>query len=97
MAWNTEEIQTVLKEIGYYAGRVTGELNEETKAAIRKLQEINLLDITGKWDDKTEAAAEKKRNRSSSGPGRSWLEDVEETDSNATSPKDEPELPEFLR
>lgn len=95
MAWTVLQIQTRLKEMGYYAGKVTGELNEETRAAIRKFQEITTLDPTGNWDEKTEQAIIKRSTSysSSSEPGGSWLEDV--TDDSNTG--DEPELPDFLR
>jgi len=51
--------QTVLQSAGYYAGPVDGELNAETKGALRRYQIRNQLEATGELTPETIAALNK--------------------------------------
>jgi len=46
--------QIRLRNLGYYEGDVTGELDEETKAALRLYQEDYELEVTGELDGPTQ-------------------------------------------
>jgi peptidoglycan hydrolase-like protein with peptidoglycan-binding domain len=49
-------VQRALKELGYYAGGITGSLGSTTRAAIAAFQQDNGLDVTGAIDPETVAA-----------------------------------------
>jgi peptidoglycan hydrolase-like protein with peptidoglycan-binding domain len=49
----TSEVQQALKDEGFYYGRITGEKDVDTKAAIRRYQIRNGLQITGEIDAET--------------------------------------------
>ena len=51
--------QTVLQSAGYYAGAVDGELNAETKGALRRYQIRNQLEATGELTPETIVALNK--------------------------------------
>ena len=51
--------QTVLQSAGYYTGSVDGELNAETKGALRRYQIRNQLEATGELTPETIAALNK--------------------------------------
>jgi len=44
---NAKEIQTALKNTGYYKGEIDGDIGSQTKEAIRKFQEANDLNPDG--------------------------------------------------
>lgn len=48
-----ENIQIMLKGLGYNPGRADGYFSKETEAAVKKFQEKNELHVTGKINDKT--------------------------------------------
>lgn len=48
-----EEIQKMLKELGFYRGFVDGKMGKETRSALTTFQKINSIDATGKADLKT--------------------------------------------
>jgi len=52
-------LQQRLNNLGFNAGSEDGELSEETRAALRKFQERQKLDITGEADAATKAAIQK--------------------------------------
>lgn len=41
------QAQKILKEKGHYSGEMTGSLNDETRAGLRKFQEVEKLKVTG--------------------------------------------------
>lgn len=49
----TRDIQSALKDAGFYYGQVNGEKNEETAAAIRRYQIRNGLQVTGSINQET--------------------------------------------
>lgn len=42
-----KQAQTLLKERGHYAGEVTGKLDPDTRAALKKYQEAESIKVTG--------------------------------------------------
>ena len=52
----TKNVQTSLKELGFYYGEVTGAMSPETTAAIRRYQIRNGLEVTGSLNDETKQA-----------------------------------------
>jgi len=48
-----ESVQQVLKDEGFYYGEVSGELNANLTAAIRRYQIRNGLQVTGELNDET--------------------------------------------
>ncbi len=49
----TTRVQAALSASGYYVGNISGELNEETRAALRKFQAKKNIPVTGRMDTKT--------------------------------------------
>lgn len=45
-----------LKSMGYYKGSLDGDLDDETKDALKTFQASNDIDVTGELDDKTRSA-----------------------------------------
>ncbi len=54
-----EQIQTALKNAGYYSGKIDGNSGPMTKAAIKEFQKANSLNADGKVGQKTWAALNK--------------------------------------
>lgn len=52
----TEQVQRTLKEQGFYYGEVTGAVNADTTAAIRRFQIRNGLQVTGELNAETRRA-----------------------------------------
>lgn len=42
-----KQAQALLKQRGYYAGEQTGQLNDDTRAGLRKYQETESIKVTG--------------------------------------------------
>jgi len=63
---SVKEIQTALKNAGYYAGSVDGKLGPKSKEAIEGFQKANSLTADGKVGPKTWAALSKYLNAASS-------------------------------
>ncbi|MCA1591682.1 MAG: peptidoglycan-binding protein [Acidobacteria bacterium] len=42
-----KQAQTILKQRGFYSGEITGKLNPDTRAGLRKYQEAEGLKVTG--------------------------------------------------
>ncbi len=57
------EIQTSLKNAGYYAGEIDGKIGPMTKKAIKDFQEANNLEADGKAGPKTWEALSKNLNQ----------------------------------
>ncbi|MDI6758555.1 MAG: peptidoglycan-binding domain-containing protein [Candidatus Omnitrophota bacterium] len=57
------EIQTCLKNAGYYAGEIDGKIGPMTKKAIKDFQEANNLEADGKVGPKTWEALSKNLNQ----------------------------------
>lgn len=53
IAPTAEEIQTALKNAGYYAGSIDGKLGQKSKKAIESFQRDNGLEVDGKVGPKT--------------------------------------------
>lgn len=56
---SAQDIQTALKNAGFYSGNVDGKIGPKTKAAIEEFQKANGLTADGKVGPKTWAALEK--------------------------------------
>ena len=67
-----EEIQRVLKDLGFYRGVVDGKMGKETRSALMLFQKKNNIDATGKADSKTLNELQKQtyRSKNSSPPLR---------------------------
>ena len=63
---SVKEIQTALKNAGYYAGSVDGKLGPKSKGAIEEFQKANGLTADGKVGPKTWTALSKYLNAASS-------------------------------
>ena len=50
---SSQQIQTALKNAGYYAGKVDGKIGPLSKEAIKKFQAANNLNVDGKVGPKT--------------------------------------------
>lgn len=50
---STEQVQRTLKEQGFYYGEITGQLDTDTAAAVRRYQIRNGLKVTGELDAET--------------------------------------------
>jgi len=50
---NPEQIQTALKNAGYYQGAIDGKLGKKTRRAVREFQKANNLSVDGKVGKKT--------------------------------------------
>jgi peptidoglycan hydrolase-like protein with peptidoglycan-binding domain len=48
-----QQVQETLKEQGFYFGQITGEINADTTAAIRRFQIRNGLKVTGELNEET--------------------------------------------
>ena len=57
--YQVEELQTALKDLGYYAGKITGEFDAATKQAVKKLQKAGKLAADGIAGKQTLALVEK--------------------------------------
>ncbi len=55
---SAQDIQTALKNAGYYSGNIDGKVGPKTKAAIEEFQKANGLTADGKVGPKTWAALE---------------------------------------
>lgn len=54
--FDVEELQTILKDLGYYSGEVTGAFGTSTEAAVKKLQGWLCLPTTGNFGGKEREA-----------------------------------------
>lgn len=59
-----EEIQRMLKELGFYKWFVDGKMGQETRNALKAFQKKNNLNATGRADSKTLNALQKQSNQS---------------------------------
>ena len=51
--FDAKQIQTALKNAGYYQGSVDGKLGKKTRKAVREFQKANNLSVDGKVGNKT--------------------------------------------
>jgi hypothetical protein len=51
-------VQARLKNLGYYLGEITGQIDDETRLALRRFQRDHGLEETGEADEATRAALE---------------------------------------
>jgi peptidoglycan hydrolase-like protein with peptidoglycan-binding domain len=49
-------VEDRLKNLGYFKGGLTGGLNDESKAALKRFQKANGLPVTGEPDPETKDA-----------------------------------------
>jgi peptidoglycan hydrolase-like protein with peptidoglycan-binding domain len=66
---SAKEIQTALKNAGYYAATIDGKIGPQTKKAIEEFQKANALQADGKVGPKTWAVLSKYLNLTPSTPG----------------------------
>jgi His-Xaa-Ser repeat protein HxsA len=49
----TTRVQAALAKAGYFKGDISGELNDETRSALRQFQASKKLQVTGRMDIQT--------------------------------------------